>query len=134
MPQEYDATGIKEPGDFSIPEAEYTLTVTNPREGKSNNGDYQVKVDLVVDGGEHKGYVVKNHRVTFFPPGASGAGFALSFLKSINQPYQGKFVVDPAKWEKQRLLGYLVVDEYQGRKNMKVSWVKPLSESTDAPF
>lgn len=127
MAHTYNGTGVKVDGDFTIPDAEYNLVITHAVEGKSKNGDYMVTVHYKVLDGEHKGFPVKYHRVTFLPPQHKGAGIALHYLKTIGQPWEGEFTIEPSNWVENTLTAYLAAKEFNGKRNMDVKWVKPLS-------
>lgn len=116
---------------FVIPDGEYILRIAKAMEGKSKSGDYQVTCNLLVVDGDHKGFKVNYHRVTFLDPkkNAQAAGMSIHFLKTIGQPWEGQFQIDPGAWEGKCFLGYLVQDDYQGFKSMKVKWVKPLDKA-----
>lgn len=127
----YDATGIPEGGgNGCIPEGEYILEITHAKPGKTANGDYKVTVDYVVADGPFAGKKVKFHTVTFFnDKSAKGAGIAIHYLKSINQPYQGPFTVTPENWVGRPIKAKIVHEDYNGYTNAKVKFVDPV----DAP-
>ena len=127
MGKHYNSEGIEMDSDFTIPDGEYVLEVTNTKEGESKNGDYQVVVDFKVCEGERKGFQVRYYYVTFFADKkAKGAGMAINFLKSIGEPWEGDFTIEPDNWKTKRVNSWLEAQEYNGRKNMKVKWVKPV--------
>lgn len=137
---EYDATGIEPSSQgqskllpkewFTFEVIEYTSkdgAHTYPEEGFTNENHYP-KVNVlvqVVDEGEYQGERIF-HTVTFMPKGVSGAGMAIHFLKTIGQPYEGKFTPDPLAWVGERFLGYAVVDEYKGKQKNKLGEIKPV--------
>lgn len=131
MAHEYDATEVKGvDGDYSFPDGEYPLIITAVKEGLSKEAkDFQVIVDYEVVEGPQKGQKVRFHYVTFFPPAHKAAGISVHYLKSIGQPWQGKFRIDPDAWVGKTLSAYLAAEEYNGKKSMKVKWVKPSVET-----
>jgi hypothetical protein len=97
-----------------------------PKEGKTKNGD--PKVDFLAEvttEGEFKGERVF-HSVTFLPKDKPGAGMSVHFLKTIDQPHEGKFEVTPENWVGQEFRGYVIQDEYNGRKSNKIKGVEPI--------
>lgn len=138
----YDATGIKvdEKQTFEkklLPKGTYEFEIvefmskagdTYPKEGTTKNGD--PKVDILAEvttEGEFKGERVF-HSVTFLKKDAPGAGMAIHFLKSIDQPWEGKFEVTPSNWVGQEFRGYVIQDEYQGRKSNKIKGIEPIAQ------
>lgn len=135
---EYDATGIEASTQgqqkllpkqwFTFEVIEYTTkdgAHTYPEEGLTQKNKYP-KVNVlveVVDEGEYQGERIF-HTVTFMPKGIEGAGMAIHWLKTINQPFEGKFTPDPLAWVGERFLGYPIVDEYQGKKKNKLGEIK----------
>src|SRR3990167_9644212 len=142
MPHVYDGTDVEVPGsNFTIPEDEYTLEIVSVKERTSKDGHYQVEVKAVVDQGSHKGFPVKNY-VTFSPAKKAdgtpnkGAGMSVKFLKTIGQPWEGKFEINPQDWIGQKFNAFLAAEEYNGYTNMKIKWVKPVpveEELQEAP-
>lgn len=156
--KEYDATGI-EPSTqgqskllpkqwFTFEVIEYTSkdgAHTYPEEGFTKDKNYP-KVNVlaqVVDEGEYQGERIF-HTVTFMPKGVDGAGMAIHWLKTINQPFEGKFTPVPTAWVGERFLGYPIVDEYMGKKKNKLGEIKAVefnnqeiakaAKTDDVPF
>ena len=135
---DYDGEGIQPSGDFTVPEDEYVLRIAKVKPQRSKikedgTGNYpQVVVDLVVDEGPRKGFPVSFHYVTFLPKEARAAGMAIHWLKSIGEPWEGKFKVQPGRWLNRTIRAFLEVKEFNGIKNMKIKWVKP-HEGNKAP-
>ena len=131
--------GVEEAGDFSpVPDGTYALRVLETEEAKTRNGDPMVKVTLeVTSHGLYSGKKVF-HNVTFFKPGAPGAGFSKHWLHVIGQPYEGEVSVQPIRWRGARLEADLIVEEYPkkdgstGRKNTLAS-IRSLSKDAPAP-
>lgn len=124
--------------DYEIVEFTSKAGESYPKEGKTKNGD--PKVDFlaeVVTPGEFEGERVF-HSVTFLPKDKPGAGMSIHFLKTINQPWEGKFQVDPIAWVGERFRGYTVEDEYQGKKSNKIKGIEPIgipnAPGSDLPF
>lgn len=137
MPHEYNAEGAEMPNDgFTIPDNEYDLEIMRAKEGKSKGGDYQVTCDLKVIGGDHAGFDVRFHRVTFFDPNGEkkkAAGMSVFFLKVIEQPWEGKFQINPDSWVGKKFHGYLAEKEYNGFKSMEVKWFAPADVVSQFP-
>jgi hypothetical protein len=132
MPHKYNSDGAEMPQDsFVIPEGEYIMRIVKATEGQSKSGDYQVTCNLAVVEGEKKGFKVNYHRVTFLDPkkNPQAAGMSIHFLKTIGQPWQGEYEINPGFWEGKCFLAYLVLNDYQGFKSMKVKWVKALEKA-----
>lgn len=134
---DYDATGIEPSTQGSaklLPKGTYNFEIIEfvanngteyPREGYTKEKNYP-KVDFlaeVVDDSTYNGERVF-HSVTFMPKDAKGSGMAIHFLKTIGQPYEGKIQPDSSKWVGQRFTGYVIEDEYNGKKNNKISEVR----------
>lgn len=137
MSQEYSSEGAEVPNnDFTIPDGEYTLEVKKVKEGKSKNQDYQITCDLEVVEGDHKGFPVKFHRVTFIPAtkNPKAAGMSLNFLKTLGQPHDGTFRIEPDNWVGKKFQAYLEQSEWNGFKSMKVKWFAPVVSEESIPF
>jgi hypothetical protein len=134
---EFDATGIEPTAQGQsklFPKQWFTFKViehttndgrTYPLEGFTKEKKYP-KVDLLcecIDQGEYFGERVF-HTVTFLPKGKDGSGMSVHWLKTINQPYEGKIEVNPQAWVGEQFMGYPIVDEYQGKKRNKFGEVK----------
>lgn len=116
--------------DYEIVEFVSKAGDSYPKEGKTKNGD--PKVDFlaqVITPGEFEGERVF-HSVAFLPKDKNGAGMAIHFLKTIGQPWEGKFKVDPQAWIGERFRGYTVQDEYNGQKNNKIKGIEPIGVPT----
>lgn len=138
MPEEFDSEGAEVPqGGYTIPDGEYVLEIKKTKEGRSKTGnDYQVTCDLEVSFGEHKGFPVKFHRVTFIPAvkNKKAAGMGLLFLRNIGEPHSGKFKINPDAWVGKRLQAYLEANDYNGFKSMKVKWTAPVEGAQPEPI
>jgi hypothetical protein len=106
----YNATGVDMSGNVIAPPGVYTLKVKKAydtdKEGNpkmTKNGDPMVSVLCEVDDvGPYLGATVWNN-VCFLgrnPDGSArkGAGIAIKFLKSIGEPWEGKFEWDSDNW------------------------------------
>ena len=128
------STGVQMDDDFTIPEGEYTLEIVKAKEGLSKDGLHpQVIVDFKVADGDRKGFPINFHYVTFKKAGDKGAGMAIKFVKTIGEPWEGDFEVDSDNWIGKKLIAWLEPKEYQGKKNMKISWVKPVETESQVP-
>lgn len=143
MSFDYDGTGIvvEDKQTYKLmPKGNYDYEIVEfvsksgdeyPKEGKTKNGD--PKVDFlaeVITPGEWQGARVF-HSVAFLPKEKEGAGMAIHFLKTINQPWEGKFTVDPQAWIGERFRGYTVEDEYNGRKSNKIKGIEKITLPTE---
>jgi hypothetical protein len=150
MPFDFDGTGIelKEQGSFEnklLPKGWYDWEILDfvskdgkqyPAEGLTKENKYP-KVDMLVaciTPGLHHGVRIF-HSVAFLPKDNPGAGMALHFLKTIGQSYEGKFIVDPLQWIGHTFRGYVIIDEYNGKKNNKIKQVETVKTTNDdLPF
>lgn len=144
---DYDATNVPPSAGGQgkiLPKGWYTFEIlsyttndgskTYPLEGYTKENNYP-KVDLllqVVGNDEYKDCKVF-HTVTFMPEGKEGAGISTHFLKTINQPYEGKIKIDTDKWVGERLMGFAVTDEYKGKIKNKLGEIKPVLVDPQAP-
>lgn len=144
----YDSTGVvvDEKGSFEkklLPKGSYDLEIVEftskagksyPCEGTTKNGD--PKVDLLAEvttEGEFKGERLF-HSVTFMGKDKPGAGMSVHFLKTIGQPWEGKLDVDPTQWVGAKFRGYVIQDEYNGKKGNKIKGIEPIAKSEGLPF
>lgn len=103
MSFDYDGTGVKpqQAGEYElIPEGWYLMKVDQIESvGQTKEKkDPLVTVNLKIEGGEYKGRTIKYHNVAFLPRKEAGAGIAIHWLKSIGQPWEGKFKISPKAW------------------------------------
>lgn len=134
---EFDATGIEPTTQgqgklfpkqwfmFEVIEHTSNKGQTYPLEGLTKENKYP-KVDLLVecvDDGEYLGQRMF-HTVTFMPKDKDGAGMAIHWLKTINQPFEGKINIDTKAWVGERFMGYPIVDEYKDKKRNKFGEIK----------
>ena len=149
---EFDATGIEPSASGQskvLPKGWYNFEIityttndgskTYPMEGLTKENKYP-KVDLllsVIDDPKYNDQRVF-HTVTFLPKDKEGAGMAIHFLKTINQPFEGKLSFNSEDWVGQKLQGYALTNEYKGKVNNKLGEIKPYGtkEKTndDIPF
>lgn len=149
---EFDATGIQPSTQGQgklLPKKWFKAVIVSyitndgskeyPMEGYTKEHKYP-KVDLlteVTDEGEYKGVRVF-HTVTFMPKEKDGSGMAIHFLKTINQPWEGKIKPNSQEWIGEEFLGYAIEDEYNGKKKNKWGEIKPVpsdkKETDDIPF
>lgn len=117
-----------------IPVGRYRLKIVKAVEGKTKKGDPKVTCDLIITDGAWKNKHIPFHNVSFLAQGTDGAGFALSFLKAIGQPYQGKFEVDASKWVDKTFEAEVFIDEYNGEQKNKLGEVYLSEAVEDVPF
>lgn len=133
----YDGTGIdpdargagkilpKKWFKFEVVEFVSKAGESYPKDGFTKESNYP-KVDIlaeVKDDPEFEGERVF-HSVTFLPKGKPGDGMAIHFLKTIGQPWEGKFKVESSDWVGSEFMGYVVTDEYKGKIKNKISEIK----------
>jgi hypothetical protein len=150
MSFDFDATGIdpdskgtnrtlpKRWYDFEIVEFVSKAGDVYPKDGRTQNGDPMVNILCeVINDDEFNGQRVF-HTVTFLPakkPDGTptpGAGMSVHFLKTIGQPYEGKIKPDSSQWVGAEFKGYVIEDEYKGKKKNKISEIKPMDEFKNA--
>ena len=154
MPFDFDATGYVEEqkkgfekkllpkGNYNFEIVEFTAKDGRiyPLEGSTKDGKF-TKVDVLceVSDGEFKGERIF-HSVTFKPlkqpDGTStpGAGMAIHWLKTIGQPWENKFSIDSSAWVGAEFRGYVIQDEYQGKKSNKIKGIEPIKKEEGLPF
>lgn len=136
---DYDATGIEPSSQgqnkllpkqwFSFEIIEHTTkdgTKSYPLEGYTKEKNYP-KVDVlaqVIDNAEFQDQRVF-HSVTFMPKDKDGAGMAIHWLKTINQPFEGKIAMDSQAWVGEKFDAYVIEDEYMGKKKNKFGEIAP---------
>ena len=70
------------------------------------------------------------HTVVFIPKGEKGDGMSVHFRKCIGMPYGANDLIDGMKWIGKRFMGKVTIEEYNGKKNNKISEVSPFREQT----
>ena len=113
---EYDATDMNKPMDRPIiPPCRLNVIIrsVDKKISKKNNTYYSVKVE--VDEGEYLGAKIWGN-VTAIPAGEKGAGMFIHWLKSIGEPFEGKFTVNPNSWIGRRFVADISDEEYEGKK------------------
>ena len=123
MKHSYDSTGVAPlDGSFvALPEGDYDLAIIDYKEKETKKGSYplvSVKCE-VVDSLKHDGSKIF-YNVTFLPPDMPGAGMAIHFLKTIGEPWEGKFDWDPDQWIGKRFRAHIVPDTYEGKPQNKI--------------
>ena len=124
----YNAEGIEiNPKIKPIPEGEYALEIVKVQESKTKKDGYPcVIVEFrVIDNVSLNGKKIPFHYVTFFPKENRGAGISIHFLKTIGEPYEKDFVVEPYKWIGKRIKAHVVIEKGRDGKSEfnKVKWV-----------
>lgn len=136
MSFQYDGTGIdpdaKGTGKL-LPKRWHSFEIVSfvardgkeyPLEGRTKNNDPMVNILCeVVDDPEFDGERVF-HTVTFLPKDKPGAGMSVHFLKTLGEPWEGKFDVDTDSWIGKRFMGYVINEEYNGKTKNKITEVK----------
>ena len=145
---DFDATGVvvDEKKSFEkkiLPKGSYNFKIIDflsksgkqyPCEGTTKNGD--PKVDILVEVTNPGDFKEERlfHSVTFMAKDKPGAGMSVHFLKTIGQPYEGKVAIDPKAWIGAEFKGYVIEDEYQGKKGNKIKSIEPVSKDDSLPF
>ena len=130
MAHDYTDEGAEIPqaGEYTITDGEYDLTIEKTNDEKATaKGDYMVSCSLKVASGEKKGFTLK-HWVTFINPANNpkAAGMSIHWLKTIGEPWQGKFKIEPKNWVGKTFHAYLEASEFNGYKSMKIKWIQPV--------
>jgi hypothetical protein len=68
------------------------------------------------------------------PKDKPGAGMSVHFLKTIGQPYEGQVNIDSTQWVGSEFRGYVIQDEYQGKKGNKIKGIEPIDDKDALPF
>ena len=109
----YSSEGIEaNQGYEALLPGEYVLKIENAEERITKNGDPMVVVDYVVAGGPQTGRKIRFHNVVFLGKDETGkakkgSGMAIHYLKTIGEPFEGEFIVDPPVWLGKKLLAVL---------------------------
>jgi len=134
---EYDATGVTEkdiegPTFDPVPEGDYELGIIDTEEKVSQNMNQMVVAKLEI---QHKDYLGKLvwHNVTFLSKEKKGYGLALKFLKTIDEPWEGKFKVNHENWRGKLFTAHVTIETYQGVARNKIAWLKS-PEEDGVPF
>lgn len=106
-----------------------------PKDGRTKNNDPMVNfLCEVIDDEEFKGERVF-HTVTFLGKEKPGAGMSIHFLKTIGEPWEGKFEVNSANWVGKKFMGYVINEEYKGKTKNKITEIKLYEPKKDGiPF
>lgn len=135
----YNSTGIQMGGGFEpIKTGTYYMEILATEEGISAKGkNPMVKVTMgVIDDPMLYGKKIV-HYVTFMDKNKPGAWMSVHFLKTIGEPWEGDFIVDPKRWIGRRLEAYVIEEDYEGKKTNKVKTLKPYGkpkEVEQVPF
>jgi len=143
MRRSYDATGIDLEGDYAAaPEGIYKLQimkVTDTKDGqpwKSRNGDDFVLCECeIADAGDWLGKKVWMG-ITVMDPEEKGAGIAVKFLKAIDEPHEGKFMIDSDRWVGKVFAAKLIeTKDNKGRPKNEVAYlVDESAPESEVPF
>lgn len=131
----YDGEGVT-PSKFELlPDGKYLSEITDaaPTKAKSSGNDMVTVHYKVVKPDIYKGRKIMYHNVVFVPKGEQGAGMTLHYLKSIGEPHEGKFAVNPKNWVGKRLTLTVGHKEYNGRTNNNVLSVDAADYTVTAP-
>jgi hypothetical protein len=133
MAFKYDTTGVKST-TFIIPEGDYVLQIKKIEEGSSSKQDPQVKVYFTPV--HPSGYQDNEiwHWVTFLPPENAGAGIAIHFLKCLEEPNDGKILVNPKNWVGKLMKAHVAIEKNaSGKDQNKVKRVDPYKGDLPLP-
>ena len=143
MPGAYNGEGVNMDTFVLIPVGEYTLRVIEAVQGLTKNNDDMVTVTFEVVGGDFNLEKVPYYRVIFFADRMKkGAGIALTFLKSIGEPFEGQFKWNEKNWIGKKLKATIKHEvatqgKSVGKTFAKVAWVDLIEGAqaeTDVPF
>lgn len=144
-PNESKSNNLLKKGWYDFKIIEFVSKAGNeyPLEGYTKENNYP-KVTIMCEVENPQDSTGKRvlHTVTFMPAKGKdgqptpGAGMSVHFLKSIGQPFEGPFKVSSEKWVDKRFRGYVVIDEYKGKQNNKISQIEPIEDKKEAeiPF
>lgn len=131
----FDSTGVDPEAKSykTLPEGQvFEFKIMEAEEMRSKKTGYpMVKLRAeVVNDAEWAGVGVF-HYVVFIPKGLPGEGINVHFRKSIGVPYGGNDVVDAGEWVGKKFRATTKVDEYEGKKNSKISAVESREDAKD---
>lgn len=114
--------GGQEPMDFSpIQPGKYPVCIIEVKPGTTKNGDNMVEAHCVIDADvPAKGRHIWN-RVSFISQGKPGAGIAVHFLKTIQEPFEitKDFKVSPKSWIGKRFIATIINEKYINPSTME---------------
>ncbi|HEX9504244.1 MAG TPA: hypothetical protein VF974_08090 [Patescibacteria group bacterium] len=123
-----------------IPEGHYTLIINEASDIKdgsqriTKNGDPYVNVKCSVDKGEYIGKIIY-HNVTFLHPDKNGSGIAIKFLKTIGEPWENEFDVEPSNWIGKTFKAKVIVGkDNKGRSRNEISYLIDELKEDEIPF
>ena len=128
-----DMTGVEENTDFPLlPQGLYSCRVSNVEDGYSQAGDPMIKVTLEVISGEYVGRLAFD-RILFPKKGSKAEkilGRSKHFLHSIDEPYEGAFVIDSDNWIGKKCDVFILHREYEGKTYANVRGYDPIDPET----
>ena len=114
---QYDATGVDltQRSFELLPDGKYTLKITKAEESKSSKGNLMAKLECeVINDIDHNKRKIF-HNVTFVAPTEPGAGMAIHFLKTIQQPHEGQIDIDIPAWVGAQFIAKLGHTQYTNK-------------------
>jgi hypothetical protein len=102
-----------------IPEGKHLFKIAKAEESTSAKGNFMVKIKCEVINNPELVMASTNHTVTFVDPTSRGAGMAVHFLKTIEEPWEGKIQVVPENWVGCTFWGTVKHEQYQSKKDGK---------------
>ncbi len=139
MQRDYDTGKI--PSDL-IPESEFNFIITavtdtkNGEVWKTKNGDDYVQIECQVDDQcEWTGRKLW-HGVTIMDEGKKGVFFLISFLGSIGEPNDGKFIINTDNWIGKRFKAKVKQGkDLKGREKNEIAYFISQKQADDeVPF
>lgn len=116
-----DYTNVTESQNFEpLPEGEYGVTIEKVVESLTKEtGRPLIKIQYNVVNGKNANRKLFDN-IVIFEGDAKGAGITKHFLHVIDEPYEGKFAVNPDNWVGKSLTVKVTIDE-QWNSNKIVS-------------
>lgn len=120
-----------------IPNGKYQFRITEATPSKSAKGHFMVVLKCeIINDLTLMGRGVK-HWVTFLPPENKAAGMAIHFLKTIGQPWEGKFDITVADWIGSEFTGSVKSEPYVSKKDGKTyesAKIDSIEAVSEVPF
>jgi hypothetical protein len=118
---EFDATGIDMNKTYSLmPDGKYRLTIKSVEQSVTKKGYTMFTVVFECEEPDYLGSRVY-HNVVVIPKGQKGEGMALSFLKAIGEPWEGKIQINPNNWLEKSAFAFVTQETYNQKTRNKIA-------------